>query len=70
MNASTIFGLLIVLFIGIVLAAGFASGNMPNNLRGLDARRDTEPVAFWFFAGSYLMFAMFGVAVVIVNWGK
>ncbi|MBB5713222.1 hypothetical protein FHS94_000041 [Sphingomonas aerophila] len=52
MNASTVVGLLIILFIGIVLGALFASGNMPNNLRKLDARQDTEPVAFWFSAGS------------------
>ncbi len=48
MNFSVAVGLLLVLFMGMVLVAGFAAGDMPNNLKGLNARRDTAPEAFWF----------------------
>jgi len=70
MNLSVAVGLLLVLFMGMVLAAGFAAGDMPNNLKGLNARRDTAAEAFWFFTGWYVLFALIGVAFTIANWGK
>lgn len=54
----------------VVVAAGFAGGNMPNNLKGLDARRDTAPLAFWLVTGAYLFGAFLLIVVAIRSWGN
>lgn len=70
MNASSVIALTLAGFIIVVVVAGFASGNMPNNLRGLSARRETAPFAFWLFTGVYLFGAFLLIAVAIRGWGK
>ena len=70
MNLSVAVGLLLVLFMSMVLATGFAADDMPNKFKELNARRDTAPEAFWIFTGWYALFALSGVAFTIANWGK
>ena len=60
-------GLLLLISVGM-LAAGIASGEMPFNHSALDTTRETNPAAFWGLAGSFAVFAVLGIAIVIRHW--
>lgn len=70
MNASSLIAFTLACCILTVVAAGFASGNMPNNMKGLDARRDRAPFEFWLFTAAYLFGAVLLIVVGIRGWGK
>ncbi|GGA54863.1 hypothetical protein GCM10011395_26580 [Sphingomonas psychrolutea] len=70
MSVSSIIALTVALFIVMIVAAGFASGNMPNSLSGLDARRDTAPFAFWLFTTVYLLGACLFTTLAIAGRGN
>jgi hypothetical protein len=44
MNVSSVISLTLAGLIVAMVAAGFASGNIPKNLRGVEARQDTAPL--------------------------
>lgn len=70
MSASSLIAFTLAGFILTVVAAGFASGSMPNNLKGLEARRDSAPFAFWLFTGAYLFGVVLLIVVGVRGWGK
>ena len=68
MNEAAVSGILLTLVSAIALVIGFTTGEMPFNYKSLDTRRDAAPAMFWAFAGSWMMFAIAGLAIAVRHW--
>ena len=68
MTEAVMSGVLLFLVAMGVLAAGFATGEMPFGYKALNTKRETAPVAFWAFASSWTVLAVLGMAITVRHW--
>ena len=68
MNVSVFVGFVVFMIPALIVAAGFASGNVFVNL-DVDTNRCSAPVTFWAVTGMWALMAGIGLLIIVANIG-